>query len=103
MQTIQNPVGPGVEEEQLVRAAACLLRFGATMLRSGTVSHRVREGIFRLGRAMGLPRITVNLAFDAITLSVGENGRSLTSASRVSGFGINAYRLGMLEHLAANA
>jgi uncharacterized membrane protein YjjP (DUF1212 family) len=103
MQTIQNPVGPGAEEEQLVPAVACLLRFGATMLRSGTVSLRVREGISCLGRAMGLHRITVDLAFDAITLTAGETGRSLTSASRVSGFGINAYRLGMLEHMVASA
>jgi uncharacterized membrane protein YjjP (DUF1212 family) len=103
MQTLQNPAGPGAEEEQLVPAVACLLRFGATMLRSGTVSFRVREGISRLGRAMGLQGITVDLAFDVITVTAGKLGRSLTSTTRVSGFGINAYRLGMLEHMLANA
>jgi uncharacterized membrane protein YjjP (DUF1212 family) len=58
---------------------------------------------------MGLDRVTVNLAFDSITLAAdvpakeARTGETLTLVRRVSGYGINTYRLSALERLGLDA
>jgi uncharacterized membrane protein YjjP (DUF1212 family) len=89
---------------------SCLLLYGDAMLRNGTVSFRVRESIERIGHALGLHQVTLHLAFDSITLTASNDlakgtrtGETVTSLRRVSGYGINAYRLGALERLGLEA
>jgi uncharacterized membrane protein YjjP (DUF1212 family) len=95
---------------ELSQKISCLLLYGDMMLRSGTVGFRVRESVERLGRAMGLHHVTLDLAFDSITLAAGDDptneartGETLTLVRRVSSYGINTYRLSALERLGLDA
>jgi uncharacterized membrane protein YjjP (DUF1212 family) len=81
-------------------AATMLARFGALMLRAGDVSFRAREGIERLSTAMGLDHAVCILSFDSVGVTVYEASQSFTALRRVTGFGINAERIGILDRLA---
>jgi uncharacterized membrane protein YjjP (DUF1212 family) len=102
MTSIQPGV-PAVVSDRLAADVACLLRYGAAMLRAGTVSVRTRESIGRLSAAIGLDRITVDLTFDTITLTADAAGQNVTSTIRVTGYGINVARLGALDRLGRDA
>jgi uncharacterized membrane protein YjjP (DUF1212 family) len=103
--TGSDPDGCGLGQK-----ISCLLLYSDMLLRSGTVSFRVRESVERLGRAMGLHHVTLGLTFDFITLSADDASAlqaqtvdRLTLVRRVFGYGINAHRLSALERLGLDA
>lgn len=101
--TRDGPATGPEPQAELAAAVAVLLRFGAMMLRAGTVSHRVRDGVDRLATAMGVAPVVLDLAFDGMTLTARRGGESHTAATRVVGYTVDAYRLGALERLAGAA
>lgn len=94
---------PAIRPIRLQVAATALARFGALMLRAGDVSFRAREGIERLSMAMGFDQAVCTLSFDAVGVTVYEANQSVTAVRRVTGFAINADRIGALDCLAREA
>lgn len=77
-----------------------LLRFAASMLRAGDTAFRVREWTGAIARAMGLDALSLHVALGGMTATARRGGEHVTLVSEVAPPGINAWRLGALEHLA---
>lgn len=92
-----------VEGAGLSEALDCLLRFGALTLRSGNETFRVREWMGALARAMRIEALAVHVTLGGITATARRGGRHQTLASEIAPIGINAWRIGALEHLARTA
>ncbi len=87
-------------EGTLTDALECLLRFGASMLRAGDTAFRVREWMGVIARAMGLDALSVQVALGGITATARRGDERATLVNEIGPPGINAWRLGALEHLA---
>jgi uncharacterized membrane protein YjjP (DUF1212 family) len=90
------------------RAALCdaldgLMRFSAVMLRAGDSAFRVREWTERVARAIGLDALSMQIALGSLSASARRGEEEATLVREVAPPGINAWRLGELEHLARHA
>ena len=94
----------GVELAALTQALETLMYFGALMLRAGNAAFRVRQWMGRLASAMGIDALAVHIAIGGgMTATARRGGAHVTLASEIGPLGINASRLGLLEHLAREA
>jgi uncharacterized membrane protein YjjP (DUF1212 family) len=84
----------------LTHALEGLLRFGASMLRAGDTAFRVREWMGVIARGMGLDALSVHIALGAMTATARRGSEHATLVSEIAPPGIDASRLGALEHLA---
>jgi uncharacterized membrane protein YjjP (DUF1212 family) len=80
-----------------------LLRFGASMLRSGNTAARTREWIEVMARKMGFDAVAVSLSMDSITVTVSRSGESATTMGEIGAPGVNVSRIADLEELAKAA
>ena len=80
------------------------MHFGALMLRAGNAAFRVRQWMGLLASAMGIDALAVHIAIGGgMTATARSGGAHVTLASEIAPLGINASRLGLLEHLARDA
>src|SRR5215813_8365884 len=79
-----------------------LLRFGALMLRAGNTALRTRERMEVMARRMGFDAVSVVLTLDSVTASVRRAGEWTTAVREIGPPGINAWRIGELDRLAAS-
>jgi uncharacterized membrane protein YjjP (DUF1212 family) len=86
--------------DTLADALHSLLRFGTSMLRAGDTAFRVREWMGVLARAMGFDTLSVRVALGSIEATARRGDEHATLVNEVGPPGINAWRLGALEHLA---
>jgi uncharacterized membrane protein YjjP (DUF1212 family) len=84
-------------------ALNCVLRFGELMLRAGTTAFRVREGMGRIARAMGIEALAVHLMLGGMTVTGRSGDAQVTLAREIAPLGINASRIEALERLARTA
>jgi len=87
----------------LAEAMHGLNRFGAAMMRAGDTAFRVREWMGLVARGMGLDALSVNLALGSVTATARRGSEHATLVAEVAPPGINAWRIGALEHLAHTA
>ena len=88
---------------ELTDALDCLLRFGSVAMRSGTPAFRVREWMGTLARAMKIEALAVHIALGALTVTGRRNGHPTTIAGEIAPIGINAWRMGAIMKLSAEA
>ena len=81
-------------------ALEVLLWFGASMLRAGSTAFRTREWMEVVALKLGFEAISVGLTIESITASVRRDGEWSTLVREVEPLGVNAWRIGELEHLA---
>jgi uncharacterized membrane protein YjjP (DUF1212 family) len=94
----------GADPAALTEALETLMHFGALMLRAGNAAFRVRQWMSELARAMGIDALAVQIAIGGgMTATARSGGEHVTLASEIAPLGINASRLGLLEHLAREA
>jgi uncharacterized membrane protein YjjP (DUF1212 family) len=94
----------GADPAALTQALEVLMHFGALMLRAGNAAFRVRQWMGRLASAMGIDALAVHIAIGGgMTATARRGGAHVTLASEIAPLGINASRLGLLEHLARDA
>ncbi|HEY6995905.1 MAG TPA: threonine/serine exporter family protein [Xanthobacteraceae bacterium] len=93
---------PAETATTLADALDGLLRFGASMLHAGDTAFRVREWMGVIARAMGVDALSVRVALGSIAATARRGGEHATLVREVAPPGINASRLGALEHLARN-
>ena len=77
------------------------MRFGALMLRAGNAAFRVRQWMGMIALAMGIEALAVHVVLGGMTVTARRDGEHVTLANEVAPIGINAWRLGALEHLRA--
>ena len=87
----------------LTEALDCLLRLGSVAMRSGTPAFRVREWMGTLARAMKIEALAVHVALGALTVTGRRNGHPTTIAGEIAPIGINAWRMGAILKLSAQA
>jgi uncharacterized membrane protein YjjP (DUF1212 family) len=87
----------------LIDILECLLRFGASYLRSGTTAFRVRQQMGALARAMRVDLPALHVALGGMTATARSPDACVTLASEIPPIGVNAWRLGALDHLARTA
>ena len=80
-----------------------LLRFGAMMLQAGDTAFRVRDSMTTLAGRLGIERLSVQIALDAMTATARRNGELVTIAREIGPPGINAWRISALDKLAREA
>lgn len=80
-----------------------LLRFGAMMLQAGDTAFRVRDSMTMLAGRLGIERLSVQIALDAMTATARRNGELVTIAREIGPPGINAWRISALDRLAREA
>jgi len=96
--------GQAVDPAALTEALETLMHFGALMLRAGNAAIRVRQWMGALARALGIDALSVHIAIGGgMTATARRGGAHVTLASEIAPLGINASRLGLLEHLAREA
>ena len=88
---------------ELTDALDCLLRFGSVAMRSGTPAFRVREWMGALARAMKVETLAVHIALGALTVTGRQGGHPVTIAGEIAPIGINAWRMGAIMKLSAEA
>src|ERR1700761_3710564 len=76
-----------------------LLRFGASMLRSGESAFRVRHQMDLLAPKLGIPNFDMLVTVTTLTATT-RVGVPVTLVRHVGPLGINAWRIGALERLA---
>ena len=97
-------MAPGeTEAAGLTEALDCLLRLGSVAMRSGTPAFRVREWMGVLARAMKVEALAVHVALGALTVTGRRGGHPVTIAGEVAPIGINAWRMGAILKLSAEA
>ena len=97
-------MAPGeTEAAGLTEALDCLLRLGSVAMRSGTPAFRVREWMGVLSRAMKVEALAVHVALGALTVTGRRGGHPVTIAGEVAPIGINAWRMGAILKLSAEA
>ena len=101
--TARTGRGTAAGDTDLTEALDCLLRFGALTLRSGNEAFRVREWMGAIARAMRVDGLAVHVTLGGMTATARRNGRHATLASEIAPIGVNAWRIGALEHLARTA
>jgi uncharacterized membrane protein YjjP (DUF1212 family) len=77
--------------------------FGASMLRAGHTAVRTREWMEVLGCKLGIGNLSVGITLDSIVASGRHDGKTTTAVRELGPPGVNAARIGALEHLAARA
>jgi uncharacterized membrane protein YjjP (DUF1212 family)/uncharacterized membrane protein YjjB (DUF3815 family) len=92
----------GERPADLTMALETLMRFGTLMLRAGDTAFRVRDWMSMIARGMGLDALSVNIALGGMTVTARRGGEHATLVSEIAPPGVNAWRLGALEHLARN-
>lgn len=80
-----------------------LLRFGAMMLQAGDTAFRVRDSMTTLAGRLGIERLSVQIALDAMTATARRNGELVTIAREIGPPGINAWRISALDKLTREA
>jgi uncharacterized membrane protein YjjP (DUF1212 family) len=88
------------EREQSSDALEVLTQFGASMLRAGNTTIRTRELMELMAPKLGFDAIAVSLSLDSITTNARHSGQWTTMMRMLGPPGINAWRIGQLEHLA---
>ena len=97
-------MAPGeTEAAGLTEALDCLLRLGSVAMRSGTPAFRVREWMGVLARAMKVEALAVHVALGALTVTGRRGGHPVTIAGEIAPIGINAWRMGAIMKLSAEA
>ena len=81
-------------------ALEVLLWFGTSMLRAGSTAFRTREWMEVVALKLGFEAISVGLTIESITASVRRDGEWSTLVREIGPLGVNAWRIGELEHLA---
>ena len=79
------------------------MRFGALMLRAGNAAFRVRQWMGIIAHAMGIDALAVHVVLGGMTVTARRDGEHVTLANEIAPIGINAWRLGALEHVAREA
>jgi uncharacterized membrane protein YjjP (DUF1212 family) len=79
------------------------MRYGTLMLRAGNAAFRVREWSGLIARAMAIDVLAMHVALGGLTVTARRGNQHVTLANEVAPLGINAWRLGALEHLAREA
>lgn len=87
-------------DRALIESLDCLLRFGVLMLRAGNAAFRVREWMGEIASAMGIDALAVHITLGGMTATARSGGEQTTLANEIAPPGINARRIGALEHLA---
>jgi uncharacterized membrane protein YjjP (DUF1212 family) len=87
----------------LTQALVSVMHFGALMLRAGDAAFRVRQWMDAIARVMGIDALSVHIAIGGMTATARRGNERVTLASEIAPLGINASRLGALEHLAREA
>ena len=80
-----------------------LMRFGASMVRSGNTAARTREWIEVMARNMGFDAVSVSLSMDSITVTANRSGESATTMREIGALGVNVSRIANLEEVARTA
>jgi len=96
-------LAPGESEAGLTEALDCLLRLGSVAMRSGTPAFRVREWMGTLARAMKVEALAVHVALGSLTVTGRRDGHPVTIAGEIAPIGINAWRMGAVLKLSAQA
>ncbi len=86
-------------QASLAAALEALLRFGASMLRSGESAFRVRDQMHLLAPKLGIPHFDMLATVTTLT-ATARVGVPVTLVRHVGPLGINAWRIGALERLA---
>ncbi|MFI5001773.1 MAG: threonine/serine exporter ThrE family protein [Reyranellales bacterium] len=84
----------------LTEALESLLRFGSLTLRAGDAAFRVRESMGLIASSLGIEHLSLHIAVHGMTATARRGDEYVTLASEVGPLGIDASRLGALEHLA---
>jgi uncharacterized membrane protein YjjP (DUF1212 family) len=92
-----------ISREALAEALDVLLRFGASMLRSGDTAFRVRDAMGLLAAKLGIEQLAVHITIGGMTATAGAGGRSVTLAREVAPLGVDASRTAALERLARSS
>ena len=65
-----------------------LLRFGATMLRSGDTAFRVRDAMGQLAKALGLEQLAVHITLGSMTAMARIGGETVTLVREMAPLGV---------------
>lgn len=102
------PTGPAgaseasLEPVELIRQSGAVVRIGRLALSAGTGSYRVKSHMERVGRALGLDRVSAHVTLTEITATSVRGPIFRTEVSEVRSVGINADRLDELERFAGS-
>ncbi|MCL1840739.1 MAG: threonine/serine exporter family protein [Propionibacteriaceae bacterium] len=88
------PTDPAAVE--LAAKAAAVCRMGSLMLTAGTGSYRVKAAMGRVGRALGLDRLDVQVSLNELVVTAGIGSAFRTQVIEVPVPAINANRLNQL-------
>src|ERR1044072_5918752 len=77
-----------------------VLRFGATMLRSGDTAFRVRDAMGLVAKALGIEQVAVHMTIGSMTATARGGGETVTLTREVAPLGVDASRIAALEQLA---
>lgn len=80
-----------------------LLRFGASMLRSGDTAFRVRDAMGLLATNLGIERLAVHITIGGMTATARSGSQSATLAREIAPLGVDASRIAALERLARSS
>jgi uncharacterized membrane protein YjjP (DUF1212 family) len=98
-----EPAPTGEQPAALSDALDGLMRFSAVMLRAGDSAFRVREWTEKVARAMWFDALSMQIALGSLSASARRGDEQATLVREVAPPGIDAWRLGELEHLARHA
>lgn len=89
-----------LEPTHLIRRSDVVLRAGIMMLVAGTSGLRVREVMQAVARTVGIGRITAQVTFTDIVLTVQRRTIFRTQVAEINAPGVNAHRIAMMQRLA---
>jgi len=94
---------PAVRQEALAEALDVLLRFGASMLRSGDTAFRVRDAMGLLAANLGIEHLALHITIGGLTATAQRGGHAATLAREIAPLGVDASRTAALERLARSS
>lgn len=89
-----------LEPKHLIRRSDVVLRAGIMMLVAGTSGLRVREVMTAVARTVGVGRITAQVTYTDIVLTVQRRNIFRTQVAEINAPGVNAHRIAMMQRLA---
>jgi uncharacterized membrane protein YjjP (DUF1212 family) len=91
------------QKPALTESLDVLLRFGASMLRSGDTAFRVRDAMGLLGTNLGIEQLAVHITVGGMTATARSGSQSATLAREIAPLGVDASRIAALEQLARSS
>src|SRR5450755_4187889 len=97
------PMTMNEQKPTLTDSLDVLLRFGASMLRSGDTAFRVRDAMGLLATNLGIEQLAVHITIGGMTATARGGSQSPTLAREIAPLGVDASRIAALERLARSS